>query len=189
MTDWEFTLVLAGADITDDATSDALYAATDGDIELSVIDGVPYTSFTRTGNSYQRAVLDAVKQVENAEVGVHVVRIQTDELLTISEIAYRTGRTPESIRLLISGERGPGNFPGTESRPGARNRLWRWSTAVEWFQAYDPEAVADYLASVPDPEFVVSLNAALALRNHLSKVANAETRNEITQLARLDLAM
>ncbi|MGQ0777668.1 MAG: helix-turn-helix transcriptional regulator [Pseudonocardiales bacterium] len=181
--------MLGGADVTDDDVSNALYEATDGDIELSVIDGLPYTSFTRTAESYQRAVLNAVKQVENADVGVRVVRIQTDELLTISEIADRTGRTPESIRLLVSGERGPGNFPGAESRMGARNRLWRWSTVVEWFQAYDPEAVADYLASVPDPEFVVSLNAALALRDHLPKVTNAETRNEVTQLARLDLAM
>lgn len=156
-----------------------------GDIELAVTDRVPYASFTRSAETYQRAVLDAIREIESAGVGAHVVRIQTDELLTVSEIADRTNRTPESIRLLISGERGPGDFPGAESRPGARNRLWRWSTIVAWFQSYDPDAVAGYLASVPDLEFVVALNAALDLRWHLPKVANAEARNEVGQLARL----
>jgi hypothetical protein len=183
MTEWDFTLVLAGADVTDDAVGDALFEATGGDIELAVTDRVSYGSFTRSAQMYQFAVLDAVCEIESAGVGAHVVRIQTDELLTVSEIAGRTNRTPESIRLLISGERGPGNFPGAESRPGARNRLWRWSAVVAWFQSYDPDAVAAYLASVPDPEFVAALNAALDLRRHLPKVASAEARSEVSRLA------
>ncbi len=188
-TEWDFTLILSGADVMDDAVGDALFEATDGDINLSVRDNVSFANFIRAGESFQRTVLDAIHEIESAGVGVVVLRSQTDELVTLSEIADRTKRTPESIRLLVSGERGPGNFPGAESRPGARNRLWRWGTAVEWFQSYDPEAVADYLASVPDPEFVAALNAALELRQHLPKVANEEARIEVGHLTGLSAAM
>lgn len=179
---WEFTFVVDGVDLMNDDVGDVLFEATGGDIDLSTRDGVSYASFTRSGEFFQHEVLDAISMIENTGVGAVVLRMQTDELLSVSEIARRTSRTPESIRLLITGERGPANFPAAETRPGARNRLWQWNAIVEWFQTYDPDAVAGYLASVPDPEFVRSLNAALTLRRHLSKVTSPEVRRRVRQL-------
>ncbi|MFB9726890.1 hypothetical protein [Haloechinothrix salitolerans] len=48
----------------------------------------------------------AVRQVE--ALGLAVVGLHTDDLVSLKEIAQRTGRSYEGVRLLATGRRGPG---------------------------------------------------------------------------------
>jgi len=105
-----------------------------------------------------------------------VLRVEPDELVSASEIAERLARTRESVRLLISGERGPGSFPAPVSHLRVRHRLWRWSEVAVWSQQASPEETAQ-------AEALAALNAALDLRNR-SATLPAEQRRLVTALAR-----
>jgi hypothetical protein len=81
-----FTLVLSGvAEITSEL-ADALYAATQGDIELSMRDGVAFVEVERKAASLHEAVLSAIREVEQANVGVRVVRVESEAANVIAKI-------------------------------------------------------------------------------------------------------
>ena len=91
--------------------------------------------------------------------GVQVVRIAGAGLASLADIAAHLGRTRESVRLLVSGARGPGGFPKPVTDPRSRFRLWHWSEVVQWFERYRGEVQ-------PQPEgFAAMCNAALELRH------------------------
>ncbi|PZR51755.1 hypothetical protein DNL40_14875 [Xylanimonas oleitrophica] len=76
------------------------------------------------------AVASAVTQVRAA--GLEVVRVlgpETD-LVALSTVARRLGRTYESVRLLAAGKRGPGGFPVPVSGDGAA--LYSWTAVAAW---------------------------------------------------------
>jgi len=86
MNNHQFTLVLSGvAEITPEL-ADALFEATGGDIELSMRDEVAYVEFDREASSLQNAISLAIKQVEDAQCGVRVVRVESDAVNTIAKI-------------------------------------------------------------------------------------------------------
>jgi hypothetical protein len=83
---FEFTLVVSGvAEITPEL-ADALYSATDGDIELNMRNDVAYIEFDRNAATLHDAVSSAIAQVEGAGVGVRVVRVESDAANTIAKI-------------------------------------------------------------------------------------------------------
>ncbi len=86
MENYQFTLILSGvAEITPEL-ADALYAATGGDIELNMRDGVAFLEFDRASPSLHDAVTSAISQVEGAGVGVRVVRVESQAANTIAKI-------------------------------------------------------------------------------------------------------
>ncbi len=137
---YEFTFVLdlAHGDLSlDDA--DMLYEAGCSDGLFGFSNGVPDADFTRHSTDALEAIVSAIEEIEGAGVGAIVVRVEPDDLVSIGDIAERTGRTAESIRLLIMGRRGPGGFPMPAMRIGmGRSRLWRWAEVVKWFHGYEP---------------------------------------------------
>ncbi len=81
-----FTLVLSGvAEITPEL-ADALYSATQGDIELNFRDGVAFLEFERTAPTLREAILAAIREVEEADVGVRVVRVESEAANVIAKI-------------------------------------------------------------------------------------------------------
>jgi hypothetical protein len=86
MSNYQFTLILAGvAEITPEL-ADSLFAATGGDIEFNMRDDVAYIEFDRAAASLRDAVSSAIAQVENAGVGARVVRVESDAANTIAKI-------------------------------------------------------------------------------------------------------
>jgi hypothetical protein len=81
-----FTLILAGVAEITPALADALYAATQGDIELNLRDGVAFLEFERTAASLREAITAAIREVESAEVGVRVVRVESETANVIAKI-------------------------------------------------------------------------------------------------------
>lgn len=81
-----FTLILSGvAEITPEL-ADALYAATQGDIELNLRDGVAVVEFERTAATLREAITTAIREVEQASVGVRVVRVESEAANVIAKI-------------------------------------------------------------------------------------------------------
>jgi hypothetical protein len=63
-----------------------LYEATHGDIEFNLRDGVAYLEFERKAASLKAAVTAAIREVEGADVGVRVVRVESEVANVIAKI-------------------------------------------------------------------------------------------------------
>ena len=83
---------------------------------MGQVDDSQYLDFERASPSLEEAILSAVTDVEHLD-GVEVIRIADAGLVSMADIAARTRRTRESVRLLVAGERGPGGFPSPCHRP------------------------------------------------------------------------
>jgi hypothetical protein len=81
-----FTLILSGVAELTPELADALYAATQGDIELNLRDGIAFVEFERSATSLQQAITTAIREVEQAAVGVRVVRVESDAANVIAKI-------------------------------------------------------------------------------------------------------
>jgi hypothetical protein len=81
-----FTLILSGiSELTADV-SHALYEATGGDIELAMRSGVAFIEFEREAPALRDAITAAIGEVEGADVGVRVVRVESDAANVIAKI-------------------------------------------------------------------------------------------------------
>ena len=159
MSTYQFTLIVDGPDLQDQPFMDLLFEAGCDDATVGVSDGVQYVDFDREAGALDDAILSAVDDLETLE-GVEVVRIADAGLASLADVAARVGRTRESVRLLVSGRRGPGGFPRPVTDPRSRYRLWRWSEVAQWFNAY-----RDGIAPVADHECTAMYNAALECRH------------------------
>lgn len=86
MDDHRFILILSGVSEITPELADALYAATGGDIELNMRDGVAFLEFDRASPSLHDAVTSAISQVQGAGVGARVVRVESEAANTIAKI-------------------------------------------------------------------------------------------------------
>ena len=158
-----FTLVLSGFTVIDEDVEDRLFEAGCDDALLSTRDGVPFLDFERDADSLLSAIMGAIADVEGAGLNVRVIRVEPDELVTASEIAERTGRSRESIRLLAAGKRGMGGFPPPVRGLKSRMRLWRWAEVIAWMAEHDGAAQSE---AVSHAHTIAAVNGALELRRH-----------------------
>lgn len=138
MFEFDFVLELQSDYFSDDEI-DVLCEAGCLDGTFGISNGVPEVGFGRESTDILEAIVSAIDDIETAGVGARVIRVEPDDLVSIGDIAERTGRTTESIRLLVMGRRGPGGFPIPALRIGlGHSRLWRWAELVKWFHDYEP---------------------------------------------------
>ena len=176
---YTFTLLLLGPSPLDHL--DALFEAGCDDAIFGEREGMFFADFDRTANSLAEAVGKAIAQVEFAVPALRVARVEPDELVNAAAIAARTGRTRESVRLLIEHKRGPGHFPPPLCWLNAKTRLWRWSDVARWFE----ESLGERAADADEAMLIAALNAALDLRNHVSNLAEPAARAAVAELLRL----
>jgi len=123
-------------------------------------------------------VLSAIANIEEVK-GTTVVRIADAGLASMADIAARTGRTRESVRLLISGERGPGGFPAPVTDPRGRYRRGRILEVERWMQSHGRE-----MKESRDDHVLAAITAGLELRRHSAHVA-ADRRDVLRDLVGL----
>ena len=158
-----FTLIVDGPDLQDDAYIDMLFKAGCDDGTVGRADGIQYIDFDREAPSFDEAILSAVTDVERV-AGAEVVRVADAGLVSMTDIATRIGRTRESVRLLVTGARGPGGFPPPVTDPRGRYRLWRWSDVANWLTTQLGEV------TLPEDRAATTLNASLELRRQRRKM-------------------
>lgn len=174
MSDYRFTLMVDGPDLQETAHAEALFRMGCSDAAIGRRGEVQYLDFDRSAASFPEAVFDAMAAIEAAVPGARVVRLEPDDLVTMAEIAARTSRTRESVRLLIAGERGPGGFPPPATHALGRLRLWRWLAVAAWFAGMLGRPVPG--DDEADVRFAAALNAGLDLRHHQAGLPAAERR-------------
>jgi hypothetical protein len=129
--EYTFALLVAGLDVEDDAHCDAYYSSGLDDSVLEDRDGMALATFSRTAGSPQAALTSAIAAIERAVPGATVLRID-EQLVNLSDLADRLGRTTESVRLLATAARGPGGFPPPAGIVGKGVRVWRWADVRPW---------------------------------------------------------
>jgi hypothetical protein len=148
-------------------------------------DGIFEAEFDRTAVTFSEAVLSALADLQRVFPEADLVRVKPDDLVTISGIAERVGRSHESIRLLIDGKRGPGGFPQRAGTLGGKTQVWRWHEVVDWFEE-------KMNRPVPDSEnaaFLAMINDLLSLRLAAPRVIdNRQTASAMAALLPEELA-
>ena len=172
MTTHNFTLIVDGPDLQSDELIDDVCEAGCDDALIGRADGIQFADFDREADTFQYAVLTAVAELESI-AGITVARLADAGLVSMADIGARTGRTRESERLLITGERGPGGFPPPVTDPRSRYRLWRSDEVETWFR----EHFAATLHDSTDDHIRAAINAGLELRHHRAHLSGAERSN------------
>jgi len=133
-------------------------------------DGSFLLEFDRRGDNIARALAAALEELLKALPDAIVLRVEEDDLMTMADIARRAGRTPESVRLLVSGRRGPGGFPPAAGRLDARTKVWRVTDVALWFE----EAFGKALPDTSDSAFVQAFNDALEIRRLATRLGGPQ---------------
>jgi hypothetical protein len=128
----DFILVLDGITEITRAFEDALFQAGCDDATISSRSGRVFLSFTRSSPSLLDAILSAIRDVEAAEIGATILRVDDCNLVTQAEIARKIGRSRQVVHQFISGERGPGGFPPPSCHIADEAPLWRWCEVAYW---------------------------------------------------------
>jgi len=115
-----------------------------------------FIGFERAAPSFLDAVLSSLSEI--ISLGLEPVAVE-DELVSMADIAERTSRTRQSVSMLVSGQRGPGDFP----RPTAgnvRSPLWHWADVASWFES----TTVGEVTFEDRTRTIASINGALANR-------------------------
>lgn len=135
-------------------------------------DGSFLYEFDRRAASLPDAVATALSELTSALPEAAVIRVHEYDLASMSDIAARAGRTPESVRLLVNGKRGPGGFPPAAGDLGGRMKVWRWADVAQWFE----EVLGEPLPDTSDSAFLQAFNDALDIRRLASGLGRSQRR-------------
>ncbi|MEU9760720.1 hypothetical protein [Streptomyces sp. NPDC047985] len=159
--DYDFTFVVSGVDVDDQAAVDTLLD--DCDALLARAGGVDLLSVTGSGDSAIEAALTAASAARAAVPQLRVCRLDRD-LVGVHEIAERTGRSRQNVSQWIAGDRKAqgGPFPLAEGTVG-RSRVWLWSEVNQWLAAHGLDDGVAYPTRTEMAEIDVALANTVAV--------------------------
>lgn len=128
--------------------------------------------FDRGASGLPGALTAAFGELSDALPDAIVLRVEGDDLATVADIARRSARSAEGVRLLVNGKRGPGGFPPAAGRLDARTKVWRWADVARWFD----EALAEPLPAASDSTFLQAFNDALEIRRLSRRLGKVQRR-------------
>lgn len=170
----EFTLILGGVEDLTREVVDALYEAGCDDGLVGRQFGRVHITFAREAPSLKDAILSAIRDVMRAGVGADVLRVDTCDLVTQSDIGRKIGRSRQLVHQYITGQRGSGGFPSpvcsiTEGKP-----LWMWCEVAAWLHANGFIGEED----LRDAQHVAAINSVLEAQHqkHLDPRLTEEVR-------------
>ncbi|MBI5128979.1 MAG: hypothetical protein HZA66_06025 [Rhodopseudomonas palustris] len=166
---FEFSVIASGLDPESADFADRFFLAGCDDATISFQKGRIIVDFTREAPSIGEAIASALESVRAA--GATVDRIEPDPLVSLSDIAARSGLTRAAITQYAKGQRGK-NFPAPIARVTSDSPLWDWAVVAKWLygnsklsrdDAIAAEAVrlANITAASPDPGFRDTLEGGL----------------------------
>ncbi|RCW38828.1 hypothetical protein DFQ14_11932 [Halopolyspora algeriensis] len=165
----DFTLVLNRIPSEDEY--DLLFESGCDDASPETRNGTALVHFDRDAPSLTHALVTAIRDVERA--GFRVQAVETDDLVSLRTIADRLGRSYEGMRLIATGQRGPGAFPVPLSGDGWS--LYSWSQVVDWSTRH-----------LDAREAVSTFEVEIAAANHIVRARNMlHEDTERAELARL----
>ena len=127
---FEFSIIASGLDPQDPNFETQFLEVGCDDATISYQRGHIIVDFSREANSIEVAMDTAVRDV--LSVGAKVERVEPDPLVSLSDIADRSGKTRQAISLFAQGTRRAG-FPAPIARVTSSSPLWDWAEVAEWF--------------------------------------------------------
>jgi hypothetical protein len=166
-----FTVLLTGADPSDPDSADALYEAGCDDATVGIRDDIGFADFAREAATFEDALTSALEDIATALPDAEIVRVEPDQLVSLAQIAERSGLTREYIRLLAKGKRGPGGFPAPLFKLDRKNRFWEWDEVARWLT---DNAQPRHLLDAEGAELIAAFNAALELRRRSRQLSKSQ---------------
>lgn len=161
MTEHTFTIrFLAPGRTLDDLSIDLYDRIDDASLMGPDEDGSFLYEFDRRAPSLPDALTMVLSELTSALPEATVLRVHEYDLASMGDIAARAERTPESVRLLVNGRRGPGGFPPAAGDLGGRMKVWRLADVAQWFE----ETLGEPLPETSDSAFLQAFNDALEIR-------------------------
>ncbi|MES1986027.1 MAG: hypothetical protein V4461_13855 [Pseudomonadota bacterium] len=130
----EFTIIASGLHPDADDVANIFYEAGCDDAAISFQKGVLILEFDREAASFSSAVISAFDDV--LKTGAKVERFEPDHLVSLSDIAKRSGLTRSAITNYHKGERGT-DFPSPVARVTSESPLWDWCEIATWLHGRD----------------------------------------------------
>lgn len=134
MKNHEFTVIASGLDPEDRDFADRFFEAGCDDATISFQKGVIVLDFAREAPNFVKALASALTDVERA--GATIERIEPDNLVSMSDIARRTGLSRAAISLYAKGARSE-EFPAPVARVTSESPLWDWYEVSRWMLHHD----------------------------------------------------
>ena len=129
MKTFDFSIIASGLDPEADDFADRFFNAGCDDATISFQKGHIIVDFAREAYSIDAAICSAIECVEKA--GAQVNRVEPDPLVSLSDIAARTGLTRAAITNYAKGERAE-NFPAPVARITSKTSLYDWAAVATW---------------------------------------------------------
>lgn len=125
----DFTIIASGLHPENDDIANIFFEAGCDDAAISFQKGVLILEFDREAASFSSAVISAVSDV--LKTGAKVERIEPDHLVSLADIAKRTGLSRSAITNYHQGERAK-DFPTPVARVTSESPLWDWYEVAVW---------------------------------------------------------
>ncbi|HEU0081979.1 MAG TPA: hypothetical protein VFQ87_03830 [Bradyrhizobium sp.] len=177
MKNFEFSIIASGLDPESEDFEQRFHDAGCDDATVSFQKGRIIVDFTREAGSIDDAVVSAMKNVEAA--GARVDRIEPDPLVSLSDIATRSGMSRAAMTQYSKGQRGSA-FPAPVARVTSESPLWDWATVARWL--FQNEKISRDVAI--EAEAIRAANAATGAREaKLQEVVQKSMRSYEKRLA------
>jgi hypothetical protein len=129
MKTFEFSIIASGLDPEAEDFADRFFDAGCDDATISFQKGHIIVDFAREAESLEDAIATAIEAVNKA--GAKVDRVEPDPLVSLADIACRTGMTRAAMSNYSKGTRGR-DFPAPVARVTSESPLWDWATVTRW---------------------------------------------------------
>jgi hypothetical protein len=168
----EFSIIASGLDPEADDFEDRFYKAGCDDATISFQKGHIIVDFAREADSLADAIISAVDAVTRA--GAKADRVEPDPLVSLADMAARTGLTRAAMTNYFKGTRSK-DFPPPIARVTSESPLWDWATVARWMfenDKLDREAWidAEIVGQVNDAIRAGQTNIADKLKNIADKL-------------------
>jgi predicted DNA-binding transcriptional regulator AlpA len=129
MKTFDFSIIASGLDPEAEDFADRFFNAGCDDATISFQKGHIIVDFAREAASIGAAIVSAMECV-NA-TGAMVDRIEPDSLVSLSDIASRTGMSRAAMTQYSKGQRSK-DFPSPVAKVTSDSPLWDWATVAKW---------------------------------------------------------
>jgi hypothetical protein len=178
MSTYEFTLRL-DREVTEDE-ADTLYGVfNDGSVMTGP--GETVIEFTREAPGLVEAIVSAVRDIESVR-DLRVTGAGQEDMVSMLDIAHRTKRSREAVRLWAAGKRGPGGFPAPAWKSPGGERFWRWPDVAHWVSENLNLAVELVPDEIHWADEVLKARQAVAEAQRILEDAPAVTRSQLAPL-------
>ena len=129
MKTFEFSIIASGLDPKCHSYESRFYDGRCNDATVSFQRGHTILDFAREGDTLEDAISSAVEDAIAA--GCKVERLEPDPLVSLADIASRTGMSRAAMTQYAKGQRGKG-FPAPSVRITSESPLWAWADVARW---------------------------------------------------------